>query len=158
LMHRISRSVDGVRSDMARQMSNLTRAQWIRVFEIDHIIFTWRQYNSLQGYEKLPRIQRSNECKLGKWIVQQKDPRLINTEAFKNLIYHHDLIHQGALDCWNATNAGKKDEALKIFNEVIYANMKLFLVDINQIKEIDAKNVAEDLANGKEIVVLTSGL
>ncbi len=148
LMHKISRSVDNCRSDMARQLSKLTRNQWIRVFEVDHIIFAWRQYNSLQGYEVLARIQRPDECKLGKWIAQQKDQRLTSAECYRNMIYHHDQLHKGALDCWNATNASKKDEALKIFTNVIYPNMKLLVEDIHQVRELDAKIEAEDAAKG----------
>ena len=135
LMHRISRSVDNIRSDMARGLSSLTKDDWIRVFEIDHLIFSWRQYNSLQGYEVLPRIQQANECKLGKWAARQTDTRLTGSEPYKKMLYHHDMIHKKALECWNATNAGKKPEALAIFNG-IYAELQSFLVEINKVKEI----------------------
>ncbi|MBR6697916.1 MAG: chemotaxis protein [Lachnospiraceae bacterium] len=138
LMHRISRSVDNCRSDLARRKCILSRQEWLRVFEIDHLIFTWRQYNSLQGYEtlKLTQINNPNGCKFGKWVLAQKEPRLINSEPFKNLVKYHQKIHEKSVDCWNATQEGNSTLALKHFNEA-YDWMQKFISEINKLKKLD---------------------
>ncbi len=138
LMHRISRSVDNCRSDLARQKCILSRQEWLRVFEIDHLIFTWRQYNSLQGYEKLviTQINNPNGCKFGKWANKQTEPRLINSEPFRNLVKYHQKIHEKSVDCWNATQDGNQAVALQHFNEA-YDWMQKFIVEINKLKKLD---------------------
>ena len=118
-LYRISRLIDKARSDMARQLARLTTLDWITVFEIDHLIFTWRQYNNLVGYEKLKLEQVNNPdgCKLGKWISAQKDPVIINSKEFKNVKDIHRRLHENSVDCFNAAAGGDRERALVCFDK-----------------------------------------
>lgn len=111
------RYIDTARSDMARGFSELTTQDWIRVFQIDHHIFTWRVYNNLAGFEHLKITQLNNPktCKFGKWAAAQTDPRIINSREFKEVYKCHENVHKHACDSWYAAEDGDRENALKHF-------------------------------------------
>jgi hypothetical protein len=115
--YRISRDIDNARSDMARQRSKLTTQDWLKIYEVDHLIFTWRLYNTIAGFEHL-RIEQLNNprgCKIGKWFAAQTDERITSSVAFNKLFAAHDELHQVACDCWYANEGGDRNEALRLF-------------------------------------------
>lgn len=77
-MYKISRLIDNLRSDVARRRAILYPLDWLTVFEVDHLIFTWRIYNNLADFEQLRLEQVNNPkgCKFGKWATAQEDPRI----------------------------------------------------------------------------------
>lgn len=115
-MYRISRYIDTARSDMARGFSNISTQDWLRVFQVDHLIFTWRLYNNLSHFEHLKITQLNNPkgCKLGKWISAQTDPRILSNQHFKDIIQFHEDIHKYGCDSWYAAEDG--DTALAVSN------------------------------------------
>ena len=117
-LYRISRNVDKARSDMARSNSKLTTLDWITVFEIDHLIFTWRIYNNLAGFEQLKIEQLNNPggCKFGKWAGAQTDSRIVNAPEFRKAIRIHEELHKYACDSWYAKERGDEEEALNQFH------------------------------------------
>lgn len=117
-LYRISRDVDKSRSDMARKNSMLSTLDWMTIFEVDHLIFTWRVYNNLADFEQLKIEQLNNPkgCKLGKWITGQQDTRITNSAAFKQVVKDHEDIHKYACDSWYAKDKGDSEEALRQFN------------------------------------------
>lgn len=127
-LYRIGRYVDTTRSDMARGFSSLTTQDWIRVFQIDHLIFTYRIYNNLAGIEHLKITQLNNPkgCKFGKWVGEQTDPRIVNNSIFKELITLHEGIHKYACDSWYAAEDGDRETALRHFNTAFEYYEKFF--------------------------------
>ncbi|MDE6912288.1 MAG: chemotaxis protein, partial [Lachnospiraceae bacterium] len=91
-MYKISRYIDTARSDMARGFSNLSTQDWLHVFKVDHLIFTWRLYNNLAHFEHLKITQLNNPtgCKFGKWAGSQTDSRIKDNQIFKDLVMYHD--------------------------------------------------------------------
>ena len=115
-MYRISRFIDTARSDMARGFAKITTQDWLRVFQVDHFIFTWRLYNNLSHFEHLKITQLNNPkgCKLGKWIGAQTDPQILNNQHFKDVVRYHEDIHKYGCDSWYAAEDG--DTALAVSN------------------------------------------
>ena len=118
-LYRISRSVDMVRSDMARGRAELTMLDWITVFKVDHLIFTWRQYNNLVGFEHLKPEQVNNPrgCKLGKWFASVEDERIRKLPAYRTAYDLHDELHSYAVKCFNAAAEGQREQALIHFEQ-----------------------------------------
>ena len=118
-LYRISRDIDRARSDMARHNSKLSTLDWITVFEIDHLIFTWRVYNNLADFEQLKIEQLNNPkgCKFGKWVAKQTDSRITGSSEFKQTVSLHEELHEYACASWNAKSKGDRDEALDQFNK-----------------------------------------
>ncbi len=118
-LYTISRAVDKLRSDLARGGAKLNTLDWLVVFEIDHLIFTWRVFNNLAGYEKLKLEQLNNPagCKFGKWLGKQEDLRITSSTAFKNASRIHEELHKYATASWKANEDGNKKLALENFNK-----------------------------------------
>ncbi len=139
-LYKISRRVDTVRSDMARSRSELSLIDWITVFEVDHLIFTWRQYNNLIGFEKL-RIEQVNNpkgCKIGKWFAQQTDPAIIKSAAFTKARSIHDELHKNAVACFNAAAEGDREGALMHF-ERVYNSYKELIKNLEELKNVSKR-------------------
>ncbi len=136
-LYKISRDIDKARGDMARRNSKLTTLDWLTIFEVDHLIFTWRVYNNLAGFETLKITQLNNPagCKLGKWFASQTKPQIINSKEFRALKKIHEEIHTHACDSWYANEDGNRQEALRHFNMAIEAYEK-FKVALNDFRAV----------------------
>lgn len=120
-MYAISRYIDTARSDMARGFANITTQDWLRVFQVDHLIFTWRLYNNLAHFEHL-RIEQLNNpkgCKLGKWAASQTDTRITGSQQFKDVIKYHEDIHKHGCDSWYAAEDDNTELALSHFSKAL---------------------------------------
>lgn len=136
-LYRISRDIDRARSDMARHNSKLSTLDWITIFEIDHLIFTWRVYNNLADFETL-RIEQLNNptgCKFGKWVANQTDPRITGSSEFKQAVSLHKELHDYACASWHAKDGGDREEALNQFNSAYNVYVR-FQKAINGIRKV----------------------
>lgn len=136
-MFKSSRHIDMVRSDMVRGFAEITPIDWLKVFDVDHFILTWRVYNNAVGFEKLQitQLNNPNACKLGKWIASQTDTRITHSQAFKDLVNCHNDIHKHATDSWSAKDRGDFDGAIKHFNLTLEAYGK-YQKAISNMKDV----------------------
>ena len=136
-LYHISRDIDRARSDMARHNSKLNTLDWITVFEIDHLIFTWRVYNNLADFEHL-RIEQLNNptgCKFGKWVAGQTDPRISGSSELKQAVSLHKELHDYACASWYAKERNDREEALEQFNLTyeVYGRFKKALDGLRRV-------------------------
>lgn len=136
-LYHISRDIDRARSDMARHNSKLSTLDWITVFEIDHLIFTWRVYNNLADFEQLriEQLNNPNGCKFGKWAANQTDSRITGSAEFKQARSLHQELHDYACASWNAKSSGNREEALSQFN-LAYEVYGRFQKAINGLRKV----------------------
>ena len=134
-LHSISRYVDSARGDMARGFSDLTTQDWVRIFQIDHHILTWRIYNNIAGFEHLQITQLNNPagCKLGKWIAGQTDTRITGSSQFREVKKYHEELHMHGCDSWQAAEDGNRELALHHF-DLALASYKKFYDAIENFK------------------------
>lgn len=127
-LHSISRYVDSARGDMARGFSDLTTQDWVRIFQIDHHILTWRIYNNIAGFEHLKLTQLNNwdSCKLGKWISQQTDTRITGSSQFRDVKKFHEELHRHGCDSWQAAEDGNRELALQHFDLALASYRKFY--------------------------------
>lgn len=125
-MYKISRSIDNVRSDMARQLSELTTQDWLTVFQVDHLIFTWRIYNNLAHYENLMITQVNNPkgCKFGKWANSQTDSKITTNTFFREMYAVHEELHRYAVASWEANDSGDAGLAMLNFEKALGSYQK----------------------------------
>lgn len=135
--YRISREVDSIRGNVARKNSRLSTLDWLTIFEIDHLIFTWRVYNNLADFETLVITQLNNPkgCKLGKWLGEQTDPRITKSQEFRNLVEIHEEVHKHCCDSWYAKDEGNREQALYHFN-LAYDAYQRFIPTIHKFREV----------------------
>ncbi len=138
-IYKVGRYIDLCRSDMYRHAGSVTLLDNLRIFEVDHFIFTWRVYNNAVGFEEL-RIDQVNNpdgCKLGKWLNAQKEERnpITNTTEFKDVEQAHRLLHKYAVESWSAKNEGDVQTAIDMFNSCL-ATFATFKENINRLKNV----------------------
>lgn len=143
-LYRISRDIDKARSNMARNNSSLSTLDWLTVFEVDHLIFTWRVYNNLADFEKLKIEQLNNPkgCKFGKWVTTQTDSRITGSKEFIQVVKDHEEIHKYACDSWYAKDSGNREEALRQFN-FAYDAYNRFTKSLAGLRQV-IKNTGDD--------------
>lgn len=136
-LYKISREIDSTRGDMARHNSKITTLDWVTVFEMDHLIFTWRVYNNLADFEqlKIEQLNNPNGCKLGKWLNSQTNPQITGSTAFRQVVSYHEDIHTHACDSWYSKQNGNREEALHHFN-LAYDSFQKFTGALNGLRDV----------------------
>lgn len=116
---KIGRYLDKTRSDLVRGCSKITEQDWVRVFEVDHFLLTWRVYNNIVGFEHLQKKQVDDpgRCKLGKWLKQVSDERLIHSKEYISLAKSHEDLHRYATLSWQANEDGDHSKAISYFDD-----------------------------------------
>lgn len=132
------READKVRGAIARLAVNLELSEWLHIFEVDHIVFTWRLSSAIRGGEKLKResIAGSSNCKLGKWIAGIEDEEILKNPVFISLRDLHKELHDVALKCYEEIELGNKEKAQYYYEEANSILQKL----IKQMQQL-AKNI-----------------
>lgn len=116
---KIGRYLDKTRSDLVRGCSKITEQDWVRVFEVEHFVLTWRVYNNIVGFEHLQKKQVDDpgRCKLGKWLKQVSDERLIHSKEYISLAKSHEDLHRYATLSWQANEDGDHSKAISYFDD-----------------------------------------
>lgn len=116
---KIGRYLDKTRSDLVRGCSKITEQDWVRVFEVDHFVLTWRVYNNIVGFEHLQKKQVDDpgRCKLGKWLKQVSDERLTHSKEYISLAKSHEDLHRYATLSWQANEDGDHSKAISYFDD-----------------------------------------
>lgn len=116
---KIGRYLDKTRSDLVRGCSKITEQDWVRIFEVDHFVLTWRVYNNIVGFEHLQKKQVDDpgRCKLGKWLKQVSDERLIHSKEYISLAKSHEDLHRYATLSWQANEDGDHSKAISYFDD-----------------------------------------
>ena len=120
---KVGRYLDKTRSDLVRGCSQITDQDWLRVFEVDHFVLTWRVYNNIVGFEHLLKKQVDNPsgCKLGKWLNSVSDEQLLHSKEYISLVHTHEALHKYATLSWQAKEDGDTDKAMSYFNDTYNA-------------------------------------
>lgn len=135
-MFKVSREADGVRGKMARNSAKLSEAQWIDIFKADHMIYTWRLFNQICGFEHLKRVnvEDANGCKLGIWYNKQKSKNRYSNGLIQKLIRDHEELHKKGTLCLNASERNEREKALQHLQEV-RACLDNVLYDLDQLEK-----------------------
>lgn len=145
----ISRDIDRARSDMVRHNAKISTLDWLTVFEIDHLIFTWRLYNNLADFEQLKITQLNNPsgCKFGKWAAEQKDVRITGSSEFRQAVSLHEELHKHACDSWQAKDRGDREGALEKFDRAyeVYEKFRTAIEGLRRVVRNTGDNEETDI-------------
>lgn len=147
-LYRISRSIDTIRTAVARGTSRLFPQDWLTVYAVDHLIFTWRLYNNLAGFEtlKIGQLNNPKGCKFGKWATSLTDRRITDSREFKQAVSCHEELHNCACASWNAKDSGDKEAALRHFHQALEIYGR-FSASIDSLKKLLAANGDTEYTN-----------
>lgn len=117
---RVCRLIDSVRGRLARVSSSLSQNEWFDLYKTDHIVFTWRIYNMILGYETLDagKMANNRSCKLGTWFYSNTDASITGKPAFKLIEQHHSRLHQLAAEAIRAYYDKDTAKARAVYNQM----------------------------------------
>lgn len=72
--------------------------------------------------------------KLGKWIAQLKDDKIVNSSEFKQLVKAHNDLHHYAELSWHANEDGDKEKAMQYFDDT-YNTFSQFDEALNKLQK-----------------------
>lgn len=151
-MYKISRLIDNLRSDVARRRAILHTQDWLIVYEIDHLIFTWRLYNNLADFEHLMITQLNNPkgCKFGKWVSAQTDSRITSSSAFNQAVKYHGGVHEHGCNSWYAKEDGNVELAMREF-QLAYNDYGKFVDALHALAKVIASTGDTEVSKIEEI-------
>lgn len=130
------RSFDKIRGALARDVANLSTPQWLNVFEVDHVIFTWRLHNAAGKHEELAlkSLENPKGCKLGKWMEGVTDSNILALPAFKNMQQYHRDLHAKSVECYEEIQKDNLDIAKRKADEADEI-LKKMLAELHKLQE-----------------------
>ena len=74
---------------------DFTTAELLDICKTDHLMWRWRVYNMLLGYEQIDidHIGNHHDCRLGKWYYTMGLTVFSNNKIFKDIEKPHEQLH-----------------------------------------------------------------
>lgn len=136
-LNAISKIVNDIRLDLLNTTTDMDMMTHLEVCISDHLIWRWRVYNMLLGYEKMDEaiVGKSHKCRLGVWVDNLETDNTELRAAVSKLASPHEKLHQYAREVIVAYNNGQMKRAEEILEEmdVVSADVIGYL---NQMKRI----------------------
>ncbi len=131
----LSGQVSKLRNDLVKNAWLLTASERVDLYIVDHLLWRWRIYNMLLGYEEVSNVGSHKECRLGSWYYAVNDPAIKRNAAFTNIERPHMELHQCAKDAAEAY--AKKDvaKAGKILAEMDQHSAEV-IAGLNELRKV----------------------
>ena len=135
--YKISKMLDEVRIKAYEEADCINHEAQIQVCISDHLMWRWRVYNMLLGYEQFDErsVGTHHECRLGKWVDSQviTDPRV--KELILKLEEPHARLHDLAKEAIRAYNKGDRSGAEKALEAMDSTSEEVVKI-LNQLKTV----------------------
>lgn len=127
LIYDISKRMDEYRLSFLRTDIITSSKDVIKMAITDHLLWKWRIYNMLLGFEKitLDEITSHTQCRLGKWYYSDLPERLTNSKAYIALEQPHKEVHESALYAVKQYQLGNITEANIAFDRLERASKQV---------------------------------
>lgn len=114
----VSQAFQEVRERQWSVMSKSDACQHLENFKTGHLLWEWRVYNTILGFEKLTvdQVEGHSECRLSEWITSDEGQKYASLPAFKRLEIPHRQLHdlaREAIRTYEQGNLNKTEELLK---------------------------------------------
>lgn len=133
----LSRETNRFKDQMFPDRNRLSTEAKLSLSKMDHIMWKWRIYNMLMGYETVDpnNIASHKDCALGQWYFDvSTQEKLGSNRIFKEMNSDHESVHRFAKTAAQAYQAGRKEEAEQAFQSLEEASHKV-VSSIESIKK-----------------------
>lgn len=130
------RETDKIRGNIIKNSVGLENREYLRSFEVDHMVFSWRLYNAICKFETLSidNVKDYKNCKLGKWCSNLTDGQVTKQASYRNLLKYHQELHEIATKCVLAIEKDNREQAVSYFEKASEVLQKL-IVEIHSVME-----------------------
>ncbi len=140
----VSKIIDDIRVEILDKVSELDMKTQLEICISDHLMWKWRVYNMILGYESLEESQvgTHHTCRLGKWCDTCEFTDVDIKQVIAELETPHASLHDLAKKAIKAYNNGDihgAEAALELMDQA----SKQVVDCLNQMKKIDRKKKAK---------------
>ncbi len=136
-LQKVTRELDRTRNDMYRKNSDLPVHEKLRIFEVDHNVLLWRTYNNMMDLEVLliKNVETVEKCKFALWCRDEAEDYIKETDAFKNAVEAHRLLHKHILGCFQAKQDADMSLSKKEFllSREVIEEFNLSLMELHKV-------------------------
>ena len=126
----ISQALQKMRTEQVARVPNLGTHQALELYKTDHLLWTWRIYNMILGFEHLKSSEVGNhhECRLGYWVDGNDSEKCRSLPAFRQLESPHKLVHELAREAALAYEQGEIAKAEQILERMGRASGEVVVI------------------------------
>jgi methyl-accepting chemotaxis protein len=120
LIFDLSKKIDGLRIKAIKDNNCLGEMEFIDIYKVDHLLWRWRIYNMILGYEKADINSAGDykNCRLGKWYYGIDCEKFKNYKAFVDMESPHIELHKLAKESVEEYKKGNIKAAEKILYDM----------------------------------------
>lgn len=133
----MSKQINGIRVEAIKNRMCLPDSDMIDIYKTDHLLWRWKVYNMLLGYEKIDKnvVGDYKICALGKWYYGIDCEKYKNVNAFAKLENPHIELHKVAKEAVVAYENGDMERAEQFLLKMDECSVKVFSY-LNEIKQL----------------------
>lgn len=123
----ISKDLQKIRTKQIEQIPELGTHQALELGKTDHLLWTWRVYNMILGFEHLKSAEVGNhhDCRLGHWVESQDSEKCRSLSKFKQLETPHRQVHDLAREAALVYEQGDVAKAEQVLERMGQASEKV---------------------------------
>lgn len=126
-IYEISQQLGKVRTHQIQKIPLLNTYQALELCKTDHLLWTWRIYNMLLGYEQVdPKsVGTHHDCRLGLWADGPDTISLRTHPSFVKLTAPHERVHDLARQAALAYSQGNINQASSLLSQMSQASTEV---------------------------------
>ena len=136
----VSVMINDIRMGLLNKGYTLDMDAQIEVCICDHLMWRWKVYNMILGYQKLSEseVGTHHTCRLGKWCDAQHFESKDVCKTIDDMEKPHAALHEIAKKAIKAYNSGHKDQAEAYLIEIDQASKEV-VASLNLLKKQSRK-------------------
>lgn len=135
-IYEISQALQKIRTKQIGQITELNTYQALELYKTDHLLWTWRIYNLVLGFEHLEstEIGDHHDCRLGRWVSSLDENKCRSLPAIQKLEAPHKQVHDLARQATLAYEQGNIAEAERILEVMEQASKEVVSI-LNEMQQ-----------------------
>jgi methyl-accepting chemotaxis protein len=124
-IYKISNKIQDTRNKVYQSTYKMENKDRIATFKVDHLLWKWRVYNMLLGFEKVDSKQAEDYhgCRLGKWYYDEI--RVKHDALLEKLEAPHKRVHELAKEAVEYYKAGEIRKAEEMLEKMDVASKEI---------------------------------
>lgn len=129
-IYSLSQQLGEIRNNQIQSVPVITTKQALELSKTDHLLWTWKIYNMLLGYEQVDaqKVGTHHDCRLGRWVEGPESVIFQGNPTFLKLSSPHERVHELARQAAQAYNLGNVEEAASLLSEMSQASQEVVAI------------------------------
>lgn len=126
-IYAISQQLTEIRTRQIQSVPVIASHQALELSKTDHLLWTWRIYNMLLGYEHVDpsTVGTHHDCRLGRWVDGPQTAALRQNPTFLKLSSPHERVHELARQAAIAYSQGNANQANTLSAQMSQASQEV---------------------------------